>query len=229
MALFTEIPDELPRGSFLLDGIAGPIEVTLDPPASNLTTPRSIALCCHPHPLFGGSMTNKVIHTVARSCAAAGAMTLRFNFRGVGRSAGIHDQGDGETLDVEYLAGILRRRWPRLPLWLSGFSFGAWISLKSANTINPDRLISVAPPVGRWDFSRILAPDCPWMIVQGERDELVDCAAVVEWSQRLQASPQLIRLPEADHFFHGQLLELRAVLDHFLTASESELAALRKI
>jgi alpha/beta superfamily hydrolase len=216
MALFTDIPETLTTSPFLLEGSVGPIEAVWDLPPAGSAEPAAIALCCHPHPLFGGSMTNKVIHTVARSCAAAGAVTLRFNFRGVGRSAGSHDHGNGEASDIEYLAVILRRRWPGLPLWLSGFSFGAWVSLTAASVIAPARLISVAPPVGRWDFSKIKAPACPWLIVQGDRDEIVDAAAVTAWVEGLRSGATLVHLAEAEHFFHGQLIELRTIVSDFL-------------
>ena len=237
MALSTGIPDPVVAGGLLLEGPAGIIEATLDLPADELlrVSPRALALCCHPHPLFGGSLSNKVIHTVARACAASGAVALRFNFRGVGRSAGVHDDGVGEALDVLALAAQMRRRWPGVPLWLAGFSFGAWISLKVARQLVPERLLTVAPPVGRWDFSTISAPVCPWLVVQGSRDELVDAGAVREWvrgfdvKDGLLKSTHLAELPDADHFFHGQLLELRAVVEDFLADAGSVSDDERKI
>lgn len=220
----TDIPDPAVAGSLLLEGPAGVIEALIDLPVSESlrAAPRALALCCHPHPLFGGSLSNKVIHTVARACAASGAIALRFNFRGVGRSAGVHDEGVGEALDVLELATQLRRRWPGVPVWLAGFSFGAWISLKVAAEVAPERLLTVAPPVGRWDFSAIAAPVCPWLVVQGRRDELVDADAVRDWVGGLASAndssrdTRLVELPDADHFFHGQLLELRSVVEGFL-------------
>lgn len=231
------IPDPAVAGGLLLEGPAGVIEAVIDLPASESLrgSPRALALCCHPHPLFGGSLSNKVIHTVARTCAASGAVALRFNFRGVGRSAGVHDEGVGEALDVLDIAAKMRRRWPGVPLWLAGFSFGAWISLKVARQLAPERLLTVAPPVGRWDFSTIAAPVCQWLVVQGGRDELVDAKAVREWVSRLDAEEGLMRrtrlteLPDADHFFHGQLLELRAAIEDFLADTDSVSDYERKI
>ena len=231
MASSTGIPDPVLAGSLQLAGLSGPIEAVLDLPAADTwrDSPRAIALCCHPHPLFGGSLTNKVIHTVARSCATAGAIALRFNFRGVGRSAGTHDHGTGEALDVLTLAEQLRLRWPGIPLWLAGFSFGAWISLKTARELQPTCLLTVAPPVGRWDFSGITAPACPWLVVQGGKDELVDAHEVRKWVNACSDAATLVELPEADHFFHGQLLELRAAIDGFLETGVSASGDPRRI
>ena len=129
MASYTVVPEPL-----RLEGGAGIIEALLESPAALDAgggapivdpAPRSVALCCHPHPLYGGSLSNKVIHTVARAFVAAGVPALRFNFRGVGASAGVHDDGRGETEDLVAVAGQLRRRFPGADLWLAGFSFGA--------------------------------------------------------------------------------------------------------
>ncbi|MFN5009806.1 MAG: alpha/beta hydrolase [Gammaproteobacteria bacterium] len=116
-------------GPGVIAGAAGDIELRIDLPAG---APRAVAVCCHPHPLFGGTLTNKVIHTVARSFAAQGAVAVRFNFRGVGASQGVHDGGDGETDDLVTVATWARSRWPGLPLWLGGFSFGSYVALRGA-------------------------------------------------------------------------------------------------
>lgn len=194
----------------LLPGAAGDIETLIESPAG---MPSAVAICCHPHPLFGGTMTNKVIHTVAKAFLAAGAVTLRFNFRGVGASAGTHDEGRGETEDVITLAKWARERWPDLPLWLGGFSFGAWIALRAP--IAPALLVTVAPPVGRWDFSKISPPEVPWLVIQGDRDELVDADAVERWVHGI-APARLVRLADADHFFHGRLHEVRDAVTAFV-------------
>lgn len=201
----------------LLRGGAGDIEALVELPP---TMPLALAICCHPHPLFGGSLTNKVIHTVARTFLAAGAVVIRFNFRGVGSSAGVHDHGEGETDDVLRIAAWARSRWPDLPLWLGGFSFGAWISLRAQ--VNPALLVTVAPPVGRWDFSKIQPPSCPWLVIQGTRDELVDAGAVERWVHQLdqgRSEPaKIVKLAEADHFFHARLHDVRAAVTDFLEA-----------
>ena len=209
MASYTVVPEPL-----RLDGGAGAIEALLEVPAE-VTAPRAVAVCCHPHPLYGGALTNKVIHTVARAFVAAGVPALRFNFRGVGASAGLHDEGHGETADLIAVAGWLRQRHPGSALWLAGFSFGAWVSLRAAGTLSPARLVSVAPPVGRWDFSDIRRPACPWLLVQGDADELLDAAVVTDWAHALSPDVQVALLPGASHFFHGRLHEVRDLIEAF--------------
>lgn len=202
----------------LVAGAAGPLETLIETPSATLV--RAVAVCCHPHPLFGGSLTNKVIHTVARAAVAAGAEAVRFNFRGVGRSAGVHDEGRGELDDLITIAAWARARHPTAPLWLAGFSFGAWITLRAHSQLGPDRLLSIAPPVGRWDFSDVARPTCPWLVVQGGRDELVDASMVASWAKGLDADVVLHRLADADHFFHGRLHELRDAVTEFLTSDD---------
>jgi len=121
-------------------GAAGDIETLIESPS---VAPIAVAICCHPHPLFGGSMTNKVIHTVAKTFLAAGSVVIRFNFRGVGASAGVHDEGRGETDDVVALARWARERWPGLPLWLGGFSFGGYVALALLEAV-PERVEGLA-------------------------------------------------------------------------------------
>lgn len=193
-------------GRQLIAGVAGHIELIVDLPAG---APRAVAVCCHPHPLFGGTLTNKVIHTVARSFVAQGAVAVRFNFRGVGASQGAHDGGIGETDDLVTVAEWARARWPGLPLWLGGFSFGSYVALRGAARLAPALLVTVAPPVGRWDFSAIAAPSCPWLVVQGSEDELVPAAGVVAWAQAAQPAVRIAMLDGATHFFHGRLHELQ--------------------
>ena len=209
MASSTVGPD---GGRRLIAGAAGDIELIVDLPAA---APRAVAVCCHPHPLFGGTLTNKVIHTVARGFTAQGAAAVRFNFRGVGASQGAHDDGIGETDDLVTVADWARSRWPDLPLWLGGFSFGSYVALRGAARLAPALLVTVAPPVGRWDFSSIAAPTCPWLVVQGSEDELVPAAGVVAWAQTLQPAVRIAMLDGATHFFHGRLHELQDAASAF--------------
>jgi alpha/beta superfamily hydrolase len=171
---------------------------------------------CHPHPLFGGTLTNKVVHTVARAFVAQGAATLRFNFRGVGASAGSYDEGRGETDDLLAVIGAGRARFPGLPLWLGGFSFGSFVALHAQAAAGAARLVTVAPPIGRWDFSGIEAPRCPWLVIQGDQDELVDHASVAAWMAELAPQAQLTVLPGAEHFFHGRLHEVKDAVSRFV-------------
>jgi alpha/beta superfamily hydrolase len=196
----------------LIAGAAGDIELVVDLPTA---VPRAVAVCCHPHPLYGGTLTNKVIHTVARSFAAQGAVAVRFNFRGVGASQGTHDDGIGETDDLATVAAWARMQWPGLPLWLGGFSFGSYVALRGAARLAPALLVTVAPPVGRWDFATIAAPACPWLVVQGSEDELVPAAGVVAWAQAAQPAVRVAMLDGATHFFHGRLHELQDAVAAF--------------
>jgi hypothetical protein len=176
----------------------------------------AFGVICHPHPLGGGAMTNKVVHTVARSMQRCGAPTVRFNFRGVGASAGKYDDGRGEAEDALTVIAYGRERWPQAALWLAGFSFGAYVALSIAARALPAKLVSVAPPVGRWDFSTVPWPLCPWLILQGDADELVDANAVTTWAQTAPSPPTLVLLPAVGHFFHGVLHQLDAAVLDFL-------------
>jgi hypothetical protein len=198
-----------------IPGPVGLLEALREVPAA-AQAPRAFGVICHPHPLFGGTMTNKVVHMLARSCHELGMPTLRFNFRGVGASAGQYDDGRGETEDALAVIEQGRALWPGAALWLAGFSFGAWVALRAAPRAAAARLVTVAPPVGRWDFAGLGTPGCPWLIVQGDQDELVDAAAVQQWAALQQPAPQLALLAGAEHFFHGRLNELRDVVNGFL-------------
>lgn len=157
-------------------------------------------------------MHNKVVTMVARSLQELGLNTVRFNFRGVGNSAGDYDDGVGESADLAAIAAWIRRERPQDALWLAGFSFGSFVALRSARSLAPQQLIQIAPPVGRWAFQEIELPDCPWLIVQGEADEVVDPAAVFAWAATLPKTAQLVRIPDTSHFFHRRLMDLRGAV-----------------
>jgi len=220
-----------PPGSVLADfrppvpqpaTIAGPvgaIEARLENPLPEGMRPAAIGVVCHPHPLHGGTMQNKVVHTVARAMQEAGAPTVRFNFRGVGASEGVYDDGLGEIDDALAVIDWARSHWQCERLWLAGFSFGAAVALQAAVTARPDKLITVAPPVGRLITQPIARPPCPGLIVQGDRDELVDFATVQRWAAGYAPQqPQLLVMQDAEHFFHGRLAGLRAGVLGFLAS-----------
>jgi alpha/beta superfamily hydrolase len=191
------------------------LEVLLeDPqPESAAEEPRpGFAVVCHPHPLYGGTLTNKVVHMLARGLQEQGLATLRFNFRGVGQSEGQYDEGRGETADALAVVAWGLTRWPQAPLTLAGFSFGSMVALMAAPSAHPVRLITVAPAVSNALYAGIRQPDCPWLIVQGQADELVDYRAVVEFAARFSPPPVLRLLPGVDHFFNGHLPELRQAI-----------------
>jgi len=178
--------------------------------------PAICAVICHPHPLYGGTMDNKVVTTLVRAVAAQGAATLRFNFRGVGASEGRHDGGVGETSDLLAVIDWATSRWPGARLWLCGFSFGAYVALAAASARTVDRLVTVAPPLRRMDVDSLVLPRCPWLIVQGSADELVDAADVQSWARSLSPTPDIAVLSGASHFFHGRLADLGAAVASFL-------------
>ncbi|HEX5339466.1 MAG TPA: alpha/beta hydrolase [Gammaproteobacteria bacterium] len=195
-------------------GPAGVLEGLLDMPQA---APRALAVVCHPHPLFQGSMTNKVAYILARAFNDLGAISLRFNFRGVGGSEGTYDNGIGETGDALAALDWLAARHPGLPLWLAGFSFGAYVALRAQSQRSVQRLVTVAPAVERFDTTALVLPAMPWLLVQGDADEVVSPQAVFDWVAGLTVRPQLAILKGAGHFFHGRLNELRQVVVNAVT------------
>ena len=199
----------------LLAGPAGRIEAAVDAPDADVPARPLLAIVCHPLPTEGGSMHNKVVTMAARALREVGATTLRFNFRGVGQSEGRFDDGVGELDDLRAVAAWARANHPDKILWLAGFSFGAYVSLRLAVELRAAALVSIAPPVGRsWDFSAIEVPTAPWLVIQGEADEIVDPQAVFAWLATLPRQPRLVRMPDTSHFFHRKLIDLRGALKH---------------
>jgi alpha/beta superfamily hydrolase len=198
-----------------LAGPVGALETRLETPDGD-ATPAVFGVVCHPHPLFGGTMDNKVAHTLARSMLECGAAAFRFNFRGVGASGGTFDNGRGETDDLAAVVAEGRRRFPAAVLWLGGFSFGAFVALRGAQTLAPVKLVAVAPPVARFDLGAVANPDCDWMLVQGDADDVVPADAVLAWAAQQPRKPRLHVLSGAGHFFHGKLHELKPLVLDFL-------------
>lgn len=198
-----------------LAGPAGLLEVAIDLPEG--AAQPVVAIVCHPLPTEGGTMHNKVVTMAARSLRECGIATVRFNFRGTGASQGKFDHGHGESDDLRAVARWVREQRPDAQLWLAGFSFGAYVTIKCAAELQPGMLISIAPPAaGRaWDFDAITPPDCPWLVIQGEADEVVEPQAVYDWVDSLKHLPQppeLVRIPDTSHFFHRRLMDLRGAV-----------------
>lgn len=202
-----------------IDGPAGRLEAILEYPAEGDVLGSVVV--CHPHPQHGGTMHNKVAHTLARAFLRLGFGALRFNFRGTENSEGTYDNGDGELTDALAAMAWMRERSPALPLWLAGFSFGAAIAVKAAAVSKIDGLISVAPAITRFASGLESQPDCPWLVVQGDRDELVDVEDTVAWVNSLEPGPELLIVPEGEHFFHGRLVELREAVGGFVEKSQA--------
>jgi alpha/beta superfamily hydrolase len=215
--LTTRQPPE--RTQFDIEGPAGRLEALLE--CAPDAAPVGCAVVCHPHPLHGGTMQNKVAHTLARSFAGIGFAALRFNFRGVGRSEGHFDDGNGEVEDVLAAVRWMRAEQPGLPLWIAGFSFGAAMAVRAAVEARPDGLISIAPAVTRFAGNLESQPACPWLILQGDEDELVDVEETIAWFNELAPGPELEVFSHTEHFFHGKLVELRAAVQEFVRRYDS--------
>ena len=198
----------------LIDGPVGAIETLVENPGA----PRGIALVCHPHPLFGGTNTNKVTHALARTFTRMDYVALRPNFRGVGGSAGKHDEGRGETEDMLAVLAEARRRFGDLPVALAGFSFGAYVQTRVAQALaeagHPaQRLVLVGTAAGpvegaRKYETRAVASDT--IVIHGARDDTVPLANVLSWAEPLELP--VIVVPGADHFFHRRLHVIRDIV-----------------
>ena len=199
------------RTEFLLPGPAGALECAVDLPDTKDLRPATIVLC-HPHPQHGGTMHNKVVTILERSMRELGLHTVRFNFRGVGASEGSFDDGYGETDDLFAVVEWVRRVRPDDELWLGGFSFGSYVATRAALNLQLGQLISIAPPVDRYEFPSLPRPDCPWLIVQGDEDDVVSVDAVTLYAGRVEPPPDLVVMHQAGHFFHRRLMDLRGLL-----------------
>jgi alpha/beta superfamily hydrolase len=192
-------------------GPAGALEAVFEQPrAAGVALAAGCAIICHPHPLQGGTLQNKVVHTLARSFLELGYMSLRFNFRGVGASAGAYGEGVGETADALAVAAWVRASYPDAALALAGFSFGGAVAFNAATRLSPQSLITIAPAVDRVAVADHARPKCPWLIVQGDADDVVLPAHVSTWAARFEPKPTLALLPGVGHFFHGALNQLQA-------------------
>jgi alpha/beta superfamily hydrolase len=204
----------------LLTGAAGAIEALSDEPQLNAGAhPRGVAIIAHPHPLFGGTMDNKVVQTLARAFVQCGWRAVRFNFRGVGASAGVHDEGRGEAED--FLA-VVQQCAPEGPLALAGFSFGSFVMSQALLSLWPqrqiDKLVFVGAAASRFKVAA-LPPEAHerTLVVHGEHDDTVPLSAVMDW-----ARPQLLPVtvvPGGGHFFHGQLPLLKNLVVRHLSAT----------
>jgi alpha/beta superfamily hydrolase len=215
--LLPAAPERFPAEnmSFALDGPAGKLECEARP-TSPEGARNGVAVVCHPLSTDGGSMHNKVVTMVERSLRESGLDTVIFNFRSVGKSEGAFDGGRGESDDLATVVAWARKVRPGAALWLAGFSFGSYVALRNAVKLGADALISIAPPAaGRgYDFASIELPACPWLVVMGDADEIVEPQAVYDWVESLPeaARPHLVKMEETSHFFHRRLMDLRGVI-----------------
>lgn len=199
-------------------GPAGHLEAIYESPGDEGIA--GVAVVCHPHPQHGGTMHNKVAHTLARSFVRSNIAVLRFNFRGTEGSEGSYDHGVGELDDALAAMAWIRQQHTAGPLWLAGFSFGAAIAVRAAVASEVDGLIAVAPAIYRFAGNLEAQPNCPWLIIQGDEDELVDIDETVEWVDSLEPGPELLIVPGAEHFFHGRLNDLREAVMEFIARKQ---------
>lgn len=200
-----------------IEGPAGRLESILEAPKD--IPVKGCAVVCHPHPQHGGTMHNKVAHTLARALVRLGLRTLRFNFRGTEASEGSYDAGVGELDDALAAAEWLRSQGCDGPLWIAGFSFGAAIAVRAAEPARADGLVAVAPAIYRFARGLDAFPRCPMLVVQGDEDELVDVEETIEWVNGLEPGPELLVMRGAEHFFHGRLVELREAVMTFVESN----------
>jgi hypothetical protein len=207
--------------SFSLEGPAGRLEAILwTPSVPARHRPPLAAVVCHPHPLFGGTMHNKVIYQTAKSLDALGLPVLRFNFRGAGLSEGKHDRGNGEQDDVRSALAFLKQEFPGVPLLLAGFSFGAWVGLRvGCADERVSHLIGLGIPVNSTDFSFLRQCQKPKLLVHGSNDEHGAIAKVKALVASLPGENHLVVVEGVDHFFAGKLNELDAAITNWLTES----------
>ena len=192
-------------------GPAGQLEAELSVPAA-YQTGDAVAVVCHPHSLYGGSLRNKVVHILADTLNDMGVASLRFNFRGVGKSPGEFDQGQGEQDDLRAAVSWLKEHFPRAPLWLAGFSFGAFVAYRAHRRVGAERLLLVAPPVSLFGFGQPEPVTIPWLVIQGSEDEITSAQDVENWVASQPNPPVFHLMADASHFFHGRLNDLRDLL-----------------
>ena len=200
--------------SLFIDGPVGRLQAVFEWPAEGDIA--GTVVVCHPHPQHGGTMHNKVAHTLARAFVRMGFAALRFNFRGTENSEGRFDEGIGEVDDALAAIDWLEERMPGYPMWLAGFSFGAAIAVRAALLRDVHGLVSVAPAVPRFASGLDSQPRCPWLVLQGDEDELVSVDETMDWLNSLEPGPELQVFDGAEHFFHGRLMDLRNAVTSFV-------------
>ncbi len=198
------IPGEHP---FNFNGGAGHLEGVLTVPEG--ANKQYIALLGHPHSLQGGTMNNKVVTTIARVFKELGIASIRFNFRGVGQSTGTYDEGIGESEDMLALARLWQRDIPTVNFFFAGFSFGSYVAYRAAAQCNHVMLITIAPSVQHYDYAEFTPAPAPWVIVQGDEDEVVPMQLVLDFAAQFKPPLPVLRFSETGHFFHGKLIDLK--------------------
>ncbi len=206
-----ENPKQFPEKDFFIEGPSGKLECLSGFPSKAEDDRLTVGIICHPHPLFGGTMHNKVTHMIEKAFKELNLHTVRFNFRGVGESEGEFDNGIGETDDLIAIYKWVKQVLPEHKIWLAGFSFGSYAALRACEEIQPEQFLTVAPPVERYDYTDVVAPECPWLVIQGEDDDVVTPKAVYDYVNSMDPRPQLVTF-KAGHFFHRRLIDLKGAI-----------------
>jgi alpha/beta superfamily hydrolase len=213
-----------------IPGPAGSLEAILDEPPTNggVTDEglvargqsaglRAAVVLAHPHPQYGGTMHTKVVFQAAKALARIGCVVLRFNFRGVGTSEGVWDEGRGEMDDFRAGVSFMRDRYAGVPMWTAGMSFGAWVSLSvGAEDASVSTLIGIAPPLSQYDFEPVRTSEKPKFFIQGERDELCPLKEMQAFYARSSDPKELVVIDAADHLFDGKVLEVGDAIEDLL-------------
>ncbi len=200
------------KSSILINGPAGELEIRVKP--SRDPGSSKLVVISHPHPLYGGTMNNKVVTTLERGFSATGYHTVAYNFRGVGKSQGSYDNGGGEQADLLAVLEWAKTEFEPEYIVLGGFSFGSYVTLKGLPQYGDiDALCTVAPPVGLYDFSVIDDIEPSWSLIQGGEDEVVCAKEILDWAMSRSIIPDIYWRAKASHFFHGELVWLRKLIE----------------
>jgi uncharacterized protein len=219
---------EAAHRNLFIPGPVGRLEAIFWTPAEE--KPPLAAVICHPHPLFGGTLHNKVVYQVARTMDRLGLPVLRFNFRGAGMSEGTHDRGRGELDDVRAAVNFLATQYPGVPLIVAGFSFGCWVGLRvGCEDPRVIELIGLGAPVGDSDFSYLLKCDKPRLLITGEHDQYGPPAKLEQFvstfPEKLQSETRVVIVPGVDHFFVGKLNKVDEAIADWLTRRHPEISS----
>jgi alpha/beta superfamily hydrolase len=204
------------KGNTFFEGPAGPIEAILKEPKGFITR---ACVVCHPHPLFGGTMHNKVVYRIAKAFEKAGFAVLRFNFRGAGQSAGVHDHGRGEQDDLRAAIDFIEGKYADAEVWIAGFSFGSAVLLRAAcGDARIRAIVAVGVPASKYDFNEVVECNLPKLFVQGALDEFGSPEDLEKFVARLNEPKQLRIIEGADHFFEDRLEELEQAVTGFIAS-----------
>ena len=204
----------------IINGQSGNIETVINIPKER-SFQNYIAIICHPHPLHGGTMHNKVVHTAAKACNELGIDAIRFNYRGVGKSQGSFGDSIGESEDLQSVIDFVKSHNPNARLILAGFSFGSFIALTGAvnKNNNCEMLLSIAPAVNHQDYAKFVPQldiNIPWLLIHGTKDEIIDIKIIKNWLDNLSHKPSVELFENSTHFFHGYLIELKNCIINFI-------------